>query len=278
MNLVYAVAGEDVFNMEEKKILEALGYKINDRKFPDIKKLFSEDYKRVMPDCKSDEVVYSGAEHNGNPKLPNITILPNIKIPGGIMLGSTMGHQHTQDDKFDLRMFQEVYEFLGYGGMLLRKEKEANLYVLKPGEKVLVGTGDNMTIFNLDEKPLVTLDYANPKMNSANKNLESKIGPSILIKQNTKNVFIKPNKEYYKRKLLQGNSDILTIENAGLGEELHGKIYDYKDKFREKGINLIIGGNIPWFLKEDFSPNLLNIILTQGKRLFEELGIDNVED
>ena len=92
-----------------RKILEILSYKINERKFSDIKKFFSEDYIRIMPFYPENYAVYSGAEHTGNPKLPNITVLPNLRIGLGSILGSTMGHQHTQNEKYDLRRFQEIY-------------------------------------------------------------------------------------------------------------------------------------------------------------------------
>jgi hypothetical protein len=256
-----------------RKILEALGYKINERKFSDIKKFFSEDYIRVNPDYPEDYVVYSGAEHLGNPKLPNITLLPNIPISVGNIIGSTMGHQHIQYKKDDTRRFQEIYEFMGYGGMLLRNEEKTILYVLKPKDKIMVGTKDNMTIFNMDKSPLITLDYANPERNSANKDLEGKIGPLILIKTNAEGIVFKTNKEYYDRGLINGEFNPMRIENMSLGEEIYKKISDYEDKFKERGINLILGGNIPTDLRKDFSLDLLNLVLTKNKTLLDELGI-----
>jgi len=46
-------------------------------------------------------IVYSGAEHGGTPKLPNLTVVPNwpTQGPDGApapyrVLGCTMGHRH----------------------------------------------------------------------------------------------------------------------------------------------------------------------------------------
>jgi len=256
-----------------KKILETLGYKINERRLSDIKKFFSEDYRRINLSYQDDYVVYSGAEHLGHPKLPNITILPNIPISVGSIIGSTMGHQHLQYKKEDTRRFQEIYEFRGYGGMLLRDEEKTTFYVLKPRDKIMVGTKDNMTIFNMDKSPLITLDYANPERNSANKDLEIKIGTLMLIKTNAEGIVFKTNKEYYNKGLINGEFNPMRIENISLGEGIYKKISDYEDKFKERGINLVLGDNIPEYLKKEFSSDLLNLVLTKNKTLFDELGI-----
>ncbi len=278
MNLEYAHA-ESGYKMKEedsilnKKILETLGYKINERRLSDIKKFFSEDYRRINLSYQDDYVVYSGAEHLGHPKLPNITILPNIPISVGSIIGSTMGHQHLQYKKEDTRRFQEIYEFRGYGGMLLRDEEKTTFYVLKPRDKIMVGTKDNMTIFNMDKSPLITLDYANPERNSANKDLEIKIGTLMLIKTNAEGIVFKTNKEYYNKGLINGEFNPMRIENISLGEGIYKKISDYEDKFKERGINLVLGDNIPKYLKKEFSSDLLNLVLTKNKTLFDELGI-----
>jgi hypothetical protein len=168
--------------------LKRLGYKINDRTFASLKPVFSEDYRGIAFNYKDQDTVYSGAEHKGKPKLPNVTFLPNMGCSSNAILGSTFGHQHTQAQNGDKRQFQEIYEFLGYGAMMIRNSSGTTLYVMKPGEKVVVGTADHMTIFNLGFEPLVTLDYANPEMNSANKDLEQRtirngpLGSLMMIK------------------------------------------------------------------------------------------------
>ncbi|MEI6058153.1 MAG: hypothetical protein WCP89_00090 [archaeon] len=199
----------DEITRYDTKALEKRGYKINPRKFGDIWKILGKSklVKRKEFDIKDDKEVYSGAEYTKTPKLPNITVLPDLWIGMDQLHGSSLGHQHTQSEKGDKRLFQEIYEFLGYGAMLLRNENSTNLYVLKPREKVIVGTGDNMTLFNLDYKPLVTIDMANPQMNSANKDLENEVGPLMIMKHmefsEANTTLFKINEEYIKRKLLK---------------------------------------------------------------------------
>ncbi len=182
VNYLEQFIGEVVIGFQRER-LEERGYSMNDRKFKDIWRFIEKTglFRRSEFPNKNHDIVYSGAEHRGRPKFPNITVLPNIDVGYDTLQGSTYGHQHTQSSLGDNRRFQEIYEFLGYGAMLLRNNSGTCLHILKPGEKVLVGTDDNMTIFNLDSNRLVTLDYANPEMNSADKDLENEIGSLMLI-------------------------------------------------------------------------------------------------
>ncbi|RLA99652.1 MAG: hypothetical protein DRG83_12710, partial [Deltaproteobacteria bacterium] len=126
----------------------ALGYIVNDRDFKaNFQDLFSEDYEVFARryHLVSRSPVYSGAEHTGDPKLPNITVLPNIStrrarsmhlefdkkrfdiardFPFSMstgqevtLFGCTMGHWHGQTDCPD--GIQELYEFQGYGALLI---------------------------------------------------------------------------------------------------------------------------------------------------------------
>lgn len=172
-------------------MLETLGYRIKDRKFGDIKKLFSEDYGRFEFNAQDNDVVYSGAEH---PFLPDITLLPNLEIPGGVVFGSTMGH-HQGEEGFPI---QEIYEFHGYGAMVVDMDdkKTADLIVAKPKDKVLIPSFCNMTLYNLDSAPLTTHDFSNPLHNDGTKNLQQKIGPIFCIFFEEGYLKVKLNKEY----------------------------------------------------------------------------------
>ena len=88
--------------------LTSRGYNLNERRLKDLKKVFSRDYHTFEFSLQDEEVAYLGYEHKGDKKLPNITILPNLKIPLGVILGSTFGHQHLQKQKGDLREYQEL--------------------------------------------------------------------------------------------------------------------------------------------------------------------------
>jgi oxalate decarboxylase/phosphoglucose isomerase-like protein (cupin superfamily) len=259
-----------------RKDLEKKGYKINDRKLSSLRPLFSDDYKQMEIALSEGDIVYSGAEHKGKPKLPNITYFPVIAEVRGILMNSSMGHQHTQSQKDDPRLFQEIYEFLGYGAMLIRNVSGTTLYILKPNEKVIVGTSDNMTIINTGQYPLVTVDYANPDMNSSNKDLEQQIGPLILGRSSVKGILFKLNPEYIKRGLLKGSEDntFVRIRDCRLGQELYERLYECRKQFESSGINLVFGGNIPAELKSEFSRPLLELVIEQNEALLSALKID----
>jgi len=191
----------------------ALGYTVNDRDFKkNFQDLFSEDYREFARRYHLIErsPIYSGAEHKGDPKLPNITVLPNIptrrartmqlrfdqktfgigrdldlRMPTGqevTLFGCTMGHWHGQTDCPD--GVQEVYEFQSYGALVIDwpESDEVELWIARDGDKVAVPQQCHMTLYNLDDldHPLVTLDFANPKRNYANKELVGRIGPILL--------------------------------------------------------------------------------------------------
>ena len=269
--------------MMERKMIRTLGYEPNHRVYKNIKTTLSRfvggDINGLVLPYKNDDAVYSGLEHQGNPKLPNATILPNLRtIDDKTFLNTTTGHQHLQKLKGDERKFQEIYEFFGYGAILLRNNSGANLHILKRGEKVVVGTDDNMTLFNLDDSELQTLDYANPAMNSANKDLETSIGPLLLIiydpvKRNLRFTF---NRKYYEQKILAGDIEALVIDIpfADLGEPLYQRMPEFGEHFRKAGIELVIGGNIPEEHKNEFAPGLLSLVLNRNPTLFRSLALE----
>ena len=110
-------------------------------------------------------IVYSGAEHIGSPKLPNITALRNwltIDRSGSpspyLVMASTMGHSHPKDPTGP--RIQEVYEFRSPGLMVLDHENGApEIWVAKDGDKVAVPDGCHMTLYNLGDihQTLITL-------------------------------------------------------------------------------------------------------------------------
>ncbi len=265
-------------------MLKILGYEVNHRIYESIKSTLSRfegvgTNKLALP-YRDDDIVYSGAEHKGTPKLPNITLLPNLKtIDNETLLGTTTGHQHTQKLEGDERQFQEIYEFFGYGAILLRNNRRTNLHILRKGEKVLVKTDDNMTLFNLDDTALQTLDYANPFMNSANKELEAAIGPPLLIIYDLikRNITFTFNKKYYEKNIFFGNIGAIAIEIpfTSLGEGLYQRIPQYQEHFKSAGIELVIGGNIPQEQKQEFSPGLLNLILNRNQTLLKALSLED---
>ncbi len=125
---------------------------------------------------------YEGFEHRAcdETKMPNLTRIWNLPFnSGGFLYGSSMGHLHPQSD-FDV---QEIYEFLGYGGMLISSKNETKLYLCGKGDKIIVPPDCMMTILNLNFKELETLDMANPKENESSKDilLKDLRGPMIVL-------------------------------------------------------------------------------------------------
>jgi hypothetical protein len=256
--------------------LKELEYIINDRTLKEVIP-FLEKFPRLFPQkvlTRENELIYSGAEHRGNPKLPNVTFIPNLPIVGGSLLGSTFGHQHTQRQTGDTRPFQEIYEFQSYGAMLLRSEKSTRLITLKPGEKVIVGTDENMTLFNLDECPLLTLDYANPEMNSATKDLEKRIGPPIAILRTKEEIYFYINPQYNREGLIKGKRNSVVIRSPEMGKNLIKSMESQNEEFYQCGIELANEDNIPRELKQEFVNTLSKLVNEKNKKLLDILRMN----
>lgn len=151
-------------------------YKMKERTFArDIEPLLSEDYIRLGVEPPEDGIAYSGAESNpGNPadKKPNITVLRNW----GVFSCNTGGHHQGVPEL----ACQEVYEFHGFGAMVIDRDgaDRIELHCLRPGDKVLIPSYCNMTMYTLDS-PLITLDFANPRLNESTKDMQKTVVGSI---------------------------------------------------------------------------------------------------
>jgi predicted dehydrogenase len=181
------------------------GYQINDRNFKEHIAPYLQgdwaDFDRLFglqpPPSRNTSAVYSGAEHWGDPKKPNVTLVPNLaaKESRGIdrpltVMGCTMGHFHPKT--FSDGRAQEVYEFQSYGLLILDHGKgDLELRVARDGDKVAVPSGCHMTLYNLGDQdnPLVTLDFADPDRNLSNKDLARRYGPPLLIYYDDVEVF-----------------------------------------------------------------------------------------
>jgi nucleoside phosphorylase/predicted dehydrogenase len=133
-------------------------------------------------------LVYSSTEHSGEPKLPDITVLPNLTTKESrgarsplTVFGCSMGHYYLLPAS-DPRI-QSVYEFQSYGMMVLDCEQgHLELWVAQEGDKIAVSGGCHMALYNLgdDDNPLIILDFQNQQRNMIQRNLASKYGPSLL--------------------------------------------------------------------------------------------------
>jgi predicted dehydrogenase len=133
-------------------------------------------------------VIYAGAEHAGDPKLPNLTVVPNFSVLEcrGLarpvtVLACTMGHWHTGEPRD--RYIQEIYEFQSFGLLVLdREEGQVDIWVAQEGDKVAVPSACHMTLYNLGDadNPLLTVDFADPDRNLSDKKLVGHCGPILL--------------------------------------------------------------------------------------------------
>jgi predicted dehydrogenase len=178
-------------------------YAIKPRAFGSLLPFYLGDWKELQWGSPPDEV-YSGAEHRGAPKQPNITVVPDWPVitagSAVTVAGSTMGHDHTPID--GIPPVQEVYEFHSFGIMLLGNPDGLELSVADPGAKVVVPPGDHMALFNLGglASPLVTLDFAHPspERNPATKDRVKKLGPAMLLHYDEDGVWFTFNSAYEK--------------------------------------------------------------------------------
>jgi len=152
-------------------------------------------------------VMYSGAEHNGVPKLPNLTVVPNFAVtethdspdtaPPRFVFGCTMGHQHPEATQGP--RVQEVYEFQSYGLVVVQTNCiTPTIWLAKDGDKVAVPSGCHMTLYNLGDEhnPLITLDFADPTRNPSDKQLVGEFGPVLLSYYSDRDVVFTLNETY----------------------------------------------------------------------------------
>ncbi len=180
--------------------------------------------------------VYAGFEDQrvSRGKLPNVTRLWNLPFQqGGFMYGSTLGHTHPPYPF----VVQEIYEFLGYGGMLISLKDEMQLWLCRPADKVLVPPDCMMTILNFSDH-LTTLDMANPLENKSDKKiLEEKQGPLLAFYQDPdKSVRLEFNHLY-------GNSagedaTLMYFQPRGGEDALYQKIVESSKELEECHINV----------------------------------------
>jgi hypothetical protein len=274
--------------------LESQGFSLTHRTMGDIKALFSPEYHECNFPFNSDEETYFFADKDKvDMRIPHQTFLPNFpEHQGYTIMGCTFGHTHTQKEKGDTRRFQEIYEFHGFGAMLLRNPKETTLHILPDRGKVIVGTEDNMTFYNLDNQPLITQDIANQEkdsdgkllMNSAHKNLEAQLGTFMLLKTKPGKLEFHFNKHYFADPegigFVDGDFSPLHIPlmftphlGASILVELSQNQSKYQEEFAKRGIKLSIGSNIPEDLEKPFTPSLEQLTKESKPILFKELQI-----
>ncbi|MFP4111758.1 MAG: hypothetical protein ACLFPQ_04425 [Candidatus Woesearchaeota archaeon] len=243
---------------------------IIDRDFQkNISDLYSKDYEKQ--DICERNPPYSGAAFT---KLPNITVLPNLKtVEKRMILGCTMGHYQEALDKSDID-YLEVYEYHGYGAMLIDKKDEPfmELHVLKPGDKIFTLNKCNMTLYNFNLHPLVTSDFANPKIHQGDKSLQKEIGPALIMLYDGIKLGITLNEDYINNKDHIGGTgielpgyhkdELTIIIDTDLGKDIYEKLLleETRKHFLRIGIRVARGSDTLYLNGEELSGSLYDIV------------------
>jgi predicted dehydrogenase len=154
-------------------------------------------------------IVQSIAQHKNDPayrKVPRrlgMTVIPNLRTTRVeklySVLGCSLSRYYKSDRKRQESERPEVYEFLSYGMMLLDAESHSvDMWVARPGDKVVVPTGCHMTLYNLgdDSEPLMTLQYGNGRADACDDGYSRTAGPMILAYYDDVEVFFQINRLY----------------------------------------------------------------------------------
>lgn len=252
------------------------GYKIRERTFEDIRKLFSKDYKRFNFPYIDSDGVYVGFEDGDKEssdeqlrgKKCNLTFLGNLDGPLGderrVVMGSTMGHFHPL--KLSL---QEVYEFEGFGAMVI----DDVFVFMEPFGKVYVPGDVNMTLYNLQREPLETRDFANPRFNESHKKLQEKIGPILCISYSpeTERMNFVVNPEHTSGKFSRMFS--LPCRLSSLGEDLLEQREELRERFSRVGITFVLWNELAECKAIPYSKRLDDLVREKSKSFCEAFKI-----
>jgi len=259
-------------------------YKIKKREIKEISDLGGIFYKDIIEkkggfkNFLIKKGAYIGYEHSPQDlttKLPNITHIWNLELENGFLYGSTLGHEHPPSD-FSV---QEIYEFQNFGAMFIH-DKSLNknlLYVCKENDKIAVPQNCIMTILNLSEKDLLTLDMANPEQNPSSKEvLKKNKGPMIAIyNDSNSNVEFKLNHRY---KSFDIKEDLTLDFKISGDKDLYEKILEESSRLRNYNIEVIEASQfiecegrngIKYSLNENFD----KLINSKDKTLHKLLGM-----
>jgi hypothetical protein len=282
----------------DKEMLEPLGYKIKQRHLDEIKKYSKGAYKNILRNignfdaAEEQRASDEGAEHSPNDlsqKLPNLTLLRNLKLSGQggktVMAGQTMGHTHPDNGL----KIQEIYEFQGYGAMLLAspyqaEEKSSTLYLAKKGSKVIVPGNCIMTIFNLDMQniygnPLLTVDMANPLNNSSDKKTQEELGTMMAIYMSNLrcglDIMLNSSYPHYG---LDSDLSLHVSSWSPKGDDIFDSMLQDHEVFRNYNIELVEAGKSVEFISEDGQKVLLDkplevLVADESKPVHKLLGM-----
>tara|TARA_Y100000310_G_scaffold167856_1_gene167830 strand:+ start:38341 stop:39225 length:885 start_codon:yes stop_codon:yes gene_type:complete len=294
--------------MKYEQMLPGLAYEVNDRKFADIADIVaaSKDYNRFSFKAEpGNDTVYTGAEHNPTglaSKLSNLTHLPNLDAQDltteemVIVMGCTMGHHQ---DMEGVNRMQEIYEFLGYGAMVIDHDgsDRVEMHVAQKGDKVVVPNECHMTIYNLDSEPLNTGDFANPNpkspnYNAANKDMQKEIGAVMVVYQAKDGLHFDLNDQYFDPSTglaasygsgmhgVQSHTRSIVISDLGLGESdlgerLHTELTkgSVGDEFAKLGVDIIGASPEVDLGSGPRSDSLFDIVMDPSRPLQTLLGL-----
>ncbi|MCX6748151.1 MAG: hypothetical protein NT076_00955 [Candidatus Pacearchaeota archaeon] len=237
--------------------LEKQGYKINPRRLSDAGPLFSDDYKKFNFPFSDETIIYVGVEHCNKMssdeqiarKKCNRTAFRVLDAELGgkrvNVLPSSFGHFHP----LELEL-QEIYEFQDYGAMVIDHDSSVrrgtDFVIVKPKGKIAVPGKCNMTIYGFGE--LETWDFANPRQNESNKDLQKQKGAIFCLHhspQDMKVVFaLNPKYNPYSTE----ESRTISVDvSSNIGKDIYEQASqrELRKRFARIGIRLATSDMLP---------------------------------
>jgi len=173
-------------------------------------------------------ISYCVAKHEGGPKLPDITVIPNWvtnedrKLARSwTILGCTPGRYHPPDLLGTAA--HGIYEFHSHGMLLLsREDARPELWVAQPGDKVVVPRACHTALYNLGgaQSPLITLDFSHPDRHPADDTLAKSFGPMLLAFYNDFEVVFRLNSSYVNNGSNAASVSLPTLPGGASGHEV----------------------------------------------------------
>lgn len=257
-------------------------YKKNLRRIGEVNCLLGEFGRKIVDSMGGFDpklnFAYVGYENNPRKlkresklKLPNVTHFWNWPTKNSkFVYSSSMGHVHDINGDFT----QEVYEFHGYGGMLVSDKdgvsgKKNKFYVCKPQDKVAVPAKGIMTLFNLSNRDLLVWDMANPDRNSSKKDLIGERGPMMMITQ--KDCVDSCHRSYHRPNYFLTRSfgrDVYLLPSKEV-------IFHFNRDYNDYDIDSGNKGDIVF--KVDLHPKDLGDLILKNSSEFRERGIEVIE-
>lgn len=292
------------------------GYTVTEASFSDLEECLKGDwddfdnvfrFERVQGEAdgkKSGDapevVVMSVAAHDGNPRKPDVVVIPNLRtlpqsstVSSYGVLGCSFGrHRKIDSKRRDAAVLPEVYELQSHGMIVLDDESGSmDIWVARPGEKVVVAPGTHMTMYNLgdDNSPLIALRATTWKPSEVTSGCAVQTGPPLLINFDDVEVVFRINRLYVnnndikaglRRPTLSGSQQITLSRTSRqeLGPFLYEQLVHNPEliarfaalgiHLRHPGLDAVLGKTVDGVTSRVFFSRPLARALDDGTRVY----------